>query len=531
MSMRKQSILLHCLSILSIILSFLLSFLNTSGYGIFHPETACLAFLGFAILICIFMLFYIFRLEWFFQSLLLLLVLDLIFGICGRIYLESKALLFIPPGVLLILSYVLPLAVLSSIVRLAGSKIAPISAVVWGFFFLSGLVLLPIQHRNLYQRVSSGESNGNGKPNILFIVLDEHIGIAGIPHDISGGNERREQLRNFYESQGFQVFDKAFSNYGWTELSLASVLNGEIVADINQRKNPLLAKNKLFSKLFREGFAINVYGNTYLEFCGSKEFRCAKQFIYSHNSPGYVSDLNISLKGKIWILVDSFVNAHKSYVLKLLETYKLQKTLSPVCTGPLAAPRILQELKQDLAQKKSGQFYFVHLLLPHYSYLYQPDCSILDWTLWSNPYIKTKRKEGIIERSKKYKAYLSQMECAQHMVQQLLDFLHESGTYDNMSIVVMGDHGSRLSLTRWDQSYTKMTAQDYVSWFSALAVVKPGTYNAGFAKKTIGSGRRPLAAIVADFFDMPLTSPARDFEQVYFPLQDGFASKEMKGLQ
>jgi membrane-anchored protein YejM (alkaline phosphatase superfamily) len=232
----------------------------------------------------------------------------------------------------------------------------------------------------------------------------------------------------------------------------------------------------------------------------------------------------------MWILVDSFISAQKSYILNLLESYKLQKNIAPIGTGSLAAPRVIQELKHDLAEKKSGQFFFVHLLLPHYSYVYQQDCSVRDWDLWTNPYIKTKKKDAIAARENKYKAYLSQVECTQKLVQGLLDFLHKSGTFDAMSIVIIGDHGSRISVTRWDEYFTKMTKQDYVSWFSALALMKPGIYNTGFARKTGGSDQTALAVIVAEFLKLPLTSKASDFEHVYFPLDDRFVRMEMTDL-
>src|SRR5512145_1918630 len=65
-------------------------------------------------------------------------------------------------------------------------------------------------------------------PPVVHLVLDEHIGIAGIPEDIDGAGELKRDITAFYERYGFRLYPNAFSHYWNTEDSLANLLNGTL---------------------------------------------------------------------------------------------------------------------------------------------------------------------------------------------------------------------------------------------------------------------------------------------------------------
>ena len=46
---------------------------------------------------------------------------------------------------------------------------------------------------------------------VVHLVLDEHIGLKGIPDSAPGGPELREQLRKFYLEHGFRIMAGAYS--------------------------------------------------------------------------------------------------------------------------------------------------------------------------------------------------------------------------------------------------------------------------------------------------------------------------------
>ena len=64
----------------------------------------------------------------------------------------------------------------------------------------------------------------NGLPTIVHIILDEHIGIEGIP-DVPDGRETKALIKSFFRSHGFRLFGHAYSRYADTRNSIPSMLN------------------------------------------------------------------------------------------------------------------------------------------------------------------------------------------------------------------------------------------------------------------------------------------------------------------
>ena len=59
-------------------------------------------------------------------------------------------------------------------------------------------------------------------PRIIHLILDEHIGLEGIPIDIPGGAELKARLLTFYRQYGFLTFGGAYSHYFYTENSVSN---------------------------------------------------------------------------------------------------------------------------------------------------------------------------------------------------------------------------------------------------------------------------------------------------------------------
>lgn len=55
-----------------------------------------------------------------------------------------------------------------------------------------------------------------GLPPVVHIILDEQMGIEGLPRDLPGGASLQDDLKDFYRSRGFTLFGQAFSHYYMT---------------------------------------------------------------------------------------------------------------------------------------------------------------------------------------------------------------------------------------------------------------------------------------------------------------------------
>ena len=111
-------------------------------------------------------------------------------------------------------------------------------------------------------------------PVLVYLILDEHIGIEGIPSEIESAREVKEKLVSFYLSNGFRLFGRAYSEYYNSFNSLSHVVNfspgwydGDLISLIDANYKWQMSQNKLLRRLRNLGFRVQVYQSTYLSFC------------------------------------------------------------------------------------------------------------------------------------------------------------------------------------------------------------------------------------------------------------------------
>ncbi len=144
-----------------------------------------------------------------------------------------------------------------------GPNLGIVLATVFGVTLVSTL-LLPVEPLPLGETYRRDAAEAKDLPPIIHLVLDEQIGVEGVPTDIAGGDVLRDELRRFYEDLGFTFYGRAYSEYSRTRHSVTSLLNG---FDSLDDRNPdeanefsrLLWDNSWFKELARRDYIINAY--------------------------------------------------------------------------------------------------------------------------------------------------------------------------------------------------------------------------------------------------------------------------------
>jgi hypothetical protein len=171
--------------------------------------------------------------------------------------------------------------------------------------------------------------------------------------------------------------------------------------------------------------------------------------------------------------------------------------------GPLASTEALARFQADLAEAPRGVAYVVHLLLPHYGYLYNSDCSLADPSQWQRDEWGEDGRYAAAERAGLYRLYLAQTECATARMAGVLAQLRELGVYDEATIIIHGDHGSRLG----EHPYVLdapdvLTEKDLLDHYATLLAIKapgvtpglreqPAVLQRVFADAFLGGGGDP----------------------------------------
>ena len=292
------------------------------------------------------------------------------------------------------------------------------------------------------------ESRPPGLGHIVYLILDEHIGLAGLRSEIPECRRARNQLEDVLTSHGFKVYPNAFSNYADTLDSIPSILSFELETRRRQfaRRDSLsgrrVTQNALFERWRLQGYAIAAYESDYLDLCAT-ETECATTTRYPANAISAMEPLPIPWTRKAGYLASGYLLSNAFVWGIAYHSAPRLLHLADWRTGPLAVAGIWPErLLQDILHARRKTAFFVHLLTPHKPYVYQRDGTLRDDREWIDG-----RKWEVADRAayeRQYTRYAEQVEYLGTQLDEFLRQLRADPVYDASLIVIHGDHGSRL---------------------------------------------------------------------------------------
>jgi len=315
-----------------------------------------------------------------------------------------------------------------------------------GSFAVRAVQFLASGTRSTEAAAQEGRQRGLG--HIVYLILDEHIGLAGLRDEIPECRRARIKLEGVLRTHGFEIYPNAFSNYVDTLDSIPSILNLELEGKRRQftrRTSPAghsATRNALFERLRSEGFAIAAYESDYLEFCATRT-ECAATTRYAASTIGVLERLPIPWTRKTRYLAST-------YLLSDMFLWGLAYSLSPHLLqrtnwriGPLSVAGVWPgRLSRDILQAQRKTMFFAHLLTPHSPYVYRRDGVLRDDREWVDGRDCSAAEPAAYDRQ--YARYAEQVEYLSAQLDGFLSKLRADPVYDPSLIVVHGDHGSRL---------------------------------------------------------------------------------------
>lgn len=316
---------------------------------------------------------------------------------------------------------------------------------------------------------------------IIHLILDEHIGIEGIPDSVPKGPEARERLRQFYLGHGFHIFGGAYSESLHTYNAIPRALSLGIPRAWQKggRSGVALTSNLYFDKLQSMGLHIEVAQTDWLDYCDHPAVvACATR------PAGSLIDVGDALPAsdKAAILIYRFAalsgisqNAlaiydlaartgrRSGYDLPLVQL--LQRTITSTLNGMATFEDVIGAARSITP----GKALFAHVLLPHYPYVYDPACGIRRVSKWLG-------RRSAVAWETRYAAYFDQVQCATAKVAELLAAVGQSPAAGKTVIIIHGDHGSRIMhMEPTVENDGKFSGRDLVDGHAAFfAVLAPG---------------------------------------------------------
>jgi hypothetical protein len=335
-------------------------------------------------------------------------------------------------------------------------------------------------------------------PTVIHILLDEHIGIEGIPSDLQHGPEIKAMLKSFFRSHGFRLFGRAYSRYAHTQNSIPNTLN-YTSEPVNHEKLKInqaapLESNKYFEDMHRAGYSIQTFQTSWIELCKSSERIEAACHTEGHAGVERLEKLNISTSNKAILLYQLYGNL--SVINRMLDYFNTRAGALAARAGwrwpdywshgvtmpAVAAMHTLSLLSEEVARSRPGQLFFAHLLIPHAPYVYDASCHPREPADWQSEADEKPWPPNTSQsRAQRYALLFEQVQCLYKKLGEMFERWQQAGVFDRAIIILHGDHGSRIFLHRPDAANIgAMASSDYADAFSTLLAIKAPGYEPGY---------------------------------------------------
>ena len=342
-------------------------------------------------------------------------------------------------------------------------------------------------------------------PPIIVLFLDEHVGVAGIPMDVSGGREARERILDLYARYAFRVHGGAYGQYFDTYNAIPNLLNvtasQEDNAYFDHGGEPRdLLQSTFLADMAAEGYAIRIYQSDYMNLCDTEGATPEFCFTYRRNSAGSIKDLNLPLGQKMRFIANSYLYRSVTvFRLKQLNNVaarlglplpELEEGVRRV--GPIPVGAALDRLQSDVLEAPDGRLFLAHLMMPHFPYVYDASCRIKQdvssWVGRNNDLLAPHAPGGNTDESRRsrYEAYLVQLQCLQDRLESFFESLQKQGILDRATLIVQGDHGSRINrINPETERRDDLEPMDYADGFAAFFAARTPRLEPGYDEDPI----------------------------------------------
>jgi len=342
---------------------------------------------------------------------------------------------------------------------------------------------------------------------IIHMIMDEFAGIQGIPDDIPGGAALKSDIADFFKAYDFTLHRRAISEYIASRSSISGILNFEASAKPEKNfhgKRPYVLKNNAyFALLHQRNYPIHVYQSTYMDFCAEAPVLLASCFTYRHDGTDWLRSAALSDYQKMTVLLGMYFNLPgafegfwKSYVGLRDMGAQIGVDLPAIMAwdGSAAsanAASAFDRFRETVVAAPSGSAHVAHLLLPHSPYIFDRDCGLrtppFDWLSHRPLHRKSNSAAG---RERRYGQYFAQVRCTMRHLRTLFDDLKKAGKWADTTIILHGDHGSRIYETApRARNRQQLTARDLTDGYGALFAVKSANAPAAGDGKTTAISR------------------------------------------
>jgi hypothetical protein len=411
---------------------------------------------------------------------------------------------------LIALAFLGTAAAFGALLWLLREHASAIVSVIFVTLIVFTLLTADASSQRITNQPGTAAARASNAPLLIHLILDEHIGVEGLPPEIDAARRLRGELIEFYTSRGFRLFGGAYSQYANTENAIANLLNfaesgvnHSFLGKGTAGRDWQLNEAAYFSRLQQRGYQLHLYQSTYMDLCHANGQRSRNCLTYPVASLGSVRDLPLRAQEKARFIVMTLLTRSRP-LLVLTRVYERMvrqplarrgvevpsRWLKAPSFGALPVPAVLEQLTSDILANPRGHAFFAHLMVPHYPYVFDDRCELrpraADWLTNHIAPSDSLVYNTVDSRALRYQRYTDQVRCVLSMLDDLLVTLDSRGLLQEATIIVNGDHGSRIA-EHFPSGITLaggvLTETDYRDTFSTLYAIKSPGVQPGYVQR------------------------------------------------
>ncbi|MBW3619933.1 MAG: hypothetical protein KY461_06785 [Actinobacteria bacterium] len=225
--------------------------------------------------------------------------------------------------------------------------------------------------------------------------------------------------------RGFTFFPDALTEYGRTEMALASVFGLDPYRydrpmDAYQR-DAFSGPRSLLTALEDGGYVTHGYLHERRQ-AGGDPSPFDWSVLHAEQAPSHVSSDKRRLAVSVWAFAHLPAPLAGQVMPASHEIQLEGESLLPEDAPPISVASFRSLIEDEARRPASGQYVLGHFILPHFPSVMEEDCAY---------------EEGVLT------GVVSQSRCAMLLVERFLSRLESLGRFENSLIVIHGDHGGR----------------------------------------------------------------------------------------
>ena len=273
-------------------------------------------------------------------------------------------------------------------------------------------------------------------PDIYYIILDSYTRADALKRDFNFDNS---PFTAELQKLGFDIASCSRSNYGFTEVSMASSLNLNYLSDLNSNlqvgnsdltpATALIQNNYLRRQLKNIGYKIVAFETGY----DWNQWTDADLYLTPNNNPISTAELQPFEK----MLIQStalrvLTETDKNFLSGPVNSLKLTHH-KPLVTRTMFILSWLEKMPAIAGPK----FVYAHINVPHIPFIFKPDGSLVE----NQKFYRGPQDYPVNEQFFK-EGYINQVQFLNNRIPEIADQIIKNSTRP-VVIIIQGDHGIR----------------------------------------------------------------------------------------